>query len=256
MDIQYHHHRSLHYGAFQNGYSLLTLQSLQSLFTDNKDNRAIQLKEHFKSLKNGSLSIHDYCQTIKSTIDNLADVGHALTDKQLVLQNLHGLPKSYSTVVNLISFQNPLPIFLQTRSLLQMEETRLKEPDLPQPTVLYSQQPNPTPSPHPSNGRGNGYWRGSRGSSRGRGREFRPPLLQQHFGYNQYQQGNWHPPPPQFTPIPMPLQPLLHPVPPFAPPLPPNSVPVPPPQWSSFTHQPWPATFHASAPAAPTDPSP
>lgn len=43
--------------------------SLASLFTDNKDYYTIQLEETFKFLKNGSLSIHDYCQTIKHTAD-------------------------------------------------------------------------------------------------------------------------------------------------------------------------------------------
>lgn len=83
-------------------------------------------KDTSNPLKGLSLSIHEYCQHIKTTADSLADVGHPLTDKQLVLQTLHGLPRAYSTVVNLISFQTPQPTFLQTRSLLQMEETRLK----------------------------------------------------------------------------------------------------------------------------------
>lgn len=113
---------------------------LSSLFSHNKDYRAIQLEEKFKSLKNGSLSIHDFCQLIKTTVDSLADVGHPLTDKQLGLQTLHGLPKSYGTVTNLISFQNPLPTFFQTRSPLQMEETRISEPE-PSNTVLYDTYP-------------------------------------------------------------------------------------------------------------------
>lgn len=46
-------------------------------------------------------SIHDYCQLIKTT-DSLADVSQPVADKQLVLQTLHGLPKSYGTVTNLI----------------------------------------------------------------------------------------------------------------------------------------------------------
>lgn len=144
--------------------------SLASLFTDNKDYCAIQREEQFKSLKKGSLSIHNYCQTIKSIADQLADVGHPLSDKQLVLQTLHGLPKSYSTVVNSISFQTPFPTFFQTRSLLQMEETRIFEPEQNPTTVLYAArnthppsnppQPNPAPpSNPPSHGRG-GYWSG------------------------------------------------------------------------------------------------
>ncbi|XP_012847925.1 PREDICTED: uncharacterized protein LOC105967876 [Erythranthe guttata] len=66
-------------------------KALASLFTDNEDYRAIQLEEQFKSLKKGSLSIHDYCQLLKTTADNLADVGNPVSDKQLVLQTLHGL---------------------------------------------------------------------------------------------------------------------------------------------------------------------
>ncbi|XP_012829361.1 PREDICTED: uncharacterized protein LOC105950540 [Erythranthe guttata] len=103
--------------------------AISSFFTDNKDYRAIQLEEKFKSLKNGTLSIHDYCQIMKTTADSLADVGNPISDEQIVLQTLHGLPKNYGTVANLISFQNPLPTFLHTRWLLQMEETRLAEPE-------------------------------------------------------------------------------------------------------------------------------
>lgn len=106
-----------------NAHDLWT--ALAFLFTDNKDYRAIQLEEQFKSLKKDSLSIHEYCQLLKTTADSLSDVGHPITDKQLVLQTLHGLPKPYGTIVNLISFQTPLPTFFQTRSLLQMEESRL-----------------------------------------------------------------------------------------------------------------------------------
>ncbi|XP_012847817.1 PREDICTED: uncharacterized protein LOC105967747 [Erythranthe guttata] len=116
-------------------------KALASLFTDNKDYRAIQLEEQFKSLKKGSLEIHDYCQLLKTTADNLADVSNPVSDKQLVLQTLHGLPKHYGTIVNLISFQTPLPSFLQTRSLLQMEEHRIAEPEQT-PTVLYASRPN------------------------------------------------------------------------------------------------------------------
>lgn len=142
--------------------------SLASLFMDNKNYRAIQLEETFKSLKKGSLSIHDYCQTINHITDQLVDVGHPISDKQLVLQTLHGLPKSYNTVVNLISFQTPIPTFFQTRSLLQMEETRIFEPE-PLPSTFQNQNQTPQNQnqnlnpPYFSNGRC-GPWR-----SRGRG---------------------------------------------------------------------------------------
>lgn len=90
--------------SLQYGFSKTAWSSLSLLFTDNKDYRAIQLEKKFKSLKNGSLSIHDYCQLIKTT-DSLADVSQPVADKQLVLQTLHGFPKSYGTVTNLIEVE-------------------------------------------------------------------------------------------------------------------------------------------------------
>lgn len=101
------------------------------------------------------MSIHDYCQVVKTTADSLADVGQPLTDKQLVLQKLHGLPKQYGTVVNLISFQTPLPSFHQVRSLLHMEETRIAEPDSAT-TVLDTATTPPPKQYSPSPGRGRG----------------------------------------------------------------------------------------------------
>lgn len=130
--------------------------SLASLFTDNKDYRAIQLEEQFKSLKKGSLSIHDYCQKIKTTTDSLEDVDHPITNKQLVLQTLYGLPKSYGTVVNLISFRilsppssKPIlfsrwrkPVSLNPSLLLRLSSTinplSLPFPTLPLPITVVA----------------------------------------------------------------------------------------------------------------------
>lgn len=183
-------------------------QALASLFTDNKEYRAIHLQEQFKSLKKSSLSIHEYCKLIKTTADSLADVGHEISDKQLVLQTLHGLPKNYSTIVNLISFQTPLPTFLQVRSLLQMEEVRIGIPDpSPQPTALYTNHHPPPQHPYPS-GRGNGNYRGrGRGGGRGRGRNNRSSHPMQHYGFQQYSQPTWRYPTPPLNPIPSPNPP-------------------------------------------------
>ncbi|XP_012852350.1 PREDICTED: uncharacterized protein LOC105971961 [Erythranthe guttata] len=162
--------------------------AISSLFTDNKDYRAIQLEEKFKSLKKGTLSIHDYCQIIKTTADNLADVGNPISDKQLVLQTLHGLPKNYGTVANLISFQNPLPTFLHTRSLLQMEETRIAEPEQTA-AVFYASNVNyPSTSCNGScnsscGGSSSRYQRGGgRSNYRGGRNTNRHPM--QHYGYH------------------------------------------------------------------------
>lgn len=85
----------------------------------------IKLEEQFKSLKLGSLSTYVYCQAIQTAADNLANAGRPVSDEQLVLQTLHGLPEQYETFANFISSQNPFPTFTQLRSLVLMEEARL-----------------------------------------------------------------------------------------------------------------------------------
>lgn len=78
-----------------------------------------------KSLMLGSLSIYEYCLTIKTAADNLASAGHPLSDEQLVLQALHGLPKQYEAFANFVSCQDPLPSFSQIQSLIETEKYRL-----------------------------------------------------------------------------------------------------------------------------------
>lgn len=101
----------------------------------------------------------------------------SVSDKQLVHQTLHGHPKSYGTVASLISFQMPQPSFFQTRSLLQMEETCLHEPE-PETTVLWAAPPSHTSRGNSTGGRGRN---GNRG--RGLGQSYPPS---QHSGFNYY----------------------------------------------------------------------
>lgn len=80
-----------------------------------------------KSLKLGSLPVYDYCRAIKTAADNLASAGQPLSDEQLVLQTLRGLPKQFETFANLMSCQGPLPSFAEIDRLIELEEYRLNE---------------------------------------------------------------------------------------------------------------------------------
>ncbi|VFQ64635.1 unnamed protein product [Cuscuta campestris] len=67
----------------------------------------------------------DYCQTLKNLADYLDDVDAPLTDNQLVLQLLRGLPEDLQSRASFLQFQKPPPTFLEARSaLLLLDQQR------------------------------------------------------------------------------------------------------------------------------------
>ncbi|KAK9706419.1 hypothetical protein RND81_07G123200 [Saponaria officinalis] len=61
---------------------------------------------------------------MKSLQTQLADCDRTITENELVLQTLRGLPVSYRTLVNIIPLQKPFPDFYCVMSMLVMEEQR------------------------------------------------------------------------------------------------------------------------------------
>nr|XP_009780266.1 PREDICTED: uncharacterized protein LOC104229337 [Nicotiana sylvestris] len=98
---------------------------IERLFHDNVSSRTLQLKVQFHNLKKGSLSIADYVRCFKSITDALTSIGNPISDFDLVLQILSGLPYEYLSVSTSISTRIPLPTFLETRSLLFLHDTQL-----------------------------------------------------------------------------------------------------------------------------------
>ncbi|OIT36271.1 hypothetical protein A4A49_63595, partial [Nicotiana attenuata] len=98
---------------------------IERLFHDHVSSRTLQLKIQFHNLKKGSLSIADYVHRLKSISDALTSIGNPISDSDLVLQILSGLPSEYLSVSTSISTRVPLPTFLETRSLLFLYETQL-----------------------------------------------------------------------------------------------------------------------------------
>ncbi|VFQ83654.1 unnamed protein product [Cuscuta campestris] len=142
-------------------------RSIHSLFHDNKPARAMQLEHQFRTTKKVSLSISAYCQTLKNLADWLDDVDAPVSEQQLVLQVLRGLPDDMRGQTSFLQFQTPPPTFLQTRSallLLEHQQSDLDSADPSPGTALFSAGHT---GAHPHSPAGGG--RGSFSSSGGRG---------------------------------------------------------------------------------------
>jgi hypothetical protein len=86
-------------------------------------------------------------------------MGQPVTDQTLVLTCLRGLNARFSDITTLVMMQNPLPSFLQTRSLLLLRETQLQHAaPLQQQTALYGAGSNVG---NYGQGGGYGYGQGS-----------------------------------------------------------------------------------------------
>ena len=74
-------------------------------------------------MRQGDLSIHEYCQRMKTVADALSDVGHAVSPSQLVLNLLHGLNLHFSsTADNIADTTLQQPDFNTTPKKLVLKE--------------------------------------------------------------------------------------------------------------------------------------
>jgi hypothetical protein len=152
--------------------------AIEALFRDNKESRAVFLSSQFHSLLQGDQSIADYSQRVKTLADALRDVGHPVSDSQLVLNLLRGLNPRYSNTADDIANSTPFPSFARARSMLVLKETRLtNETKITNETALVAGGSScrqsgcrftPTPAPAASSGFNNGNVR--RGGRNRRGK--------------------------------------------------------------------------------------
>lgn len=57
----------------------------------------IKLKFQLQSIKNGNLSMSNYLQNIKNVCDNLTALGAPVSDIDLIVHILNGLPSKYDS---------------------------------------------------------------------------------------------------------------------------------------------------------------
>ncbi|EOA12046.1 hypothetical protein CARUB_v10007973mg, partial [Capsella rubella] len=151
--------------------------TVENLFRDNKEARALQCDHELRTASIGDLSVHEYCLKLKTLSDLLANLDSPVSDRVLVMHLLNGLSDKYDNIINVIKHKTPFPTFATARSMLTMEEDRLAKQSKPlpsnnnsssTPTVLYTasaQQHSQT-----QNQQGRGYNNRGRGNKHNRGR--------------------------------------------------------------------------------------
>ncbi|TMW83195.1 hypothetical protein EJD97_002531 [Solanum chilense] len=95
-----------------------------------------QLKMQFHGTRKGDLeTVDSYIKKLKSIADSLSAIGNPISDRDLVLQLVAGLPHSpYLLLKNTISSQLPLPNFTEACSMLyEYEKTTATPPPPPPP---------------------------------------------------------------------------------------------------------------------------
>jgi hypothetical protein len=75
----------------------------------------------------GEQTIQAYCQKLKSLADLLANVDAPVNEIHLVTYLLNGLNDKYDYIVNVIKHKELFPSFETAKSMLELEETRLKK---------------------------------------------------------------------------------------------------------------------------------
>ncbi|VFQ83742.1 unnamed protein product [Cuscuta campestris] len=78
---------------------------IHDLFHDNKHARAMQLEHEFRTTVKGSTSMAAYCQRLQNLADWLDDVDAPVSQHQLVLQMLRGLPADLQGQTSFMQFQ-------------------------------------------------------------------------------------------------------------------------------------------------------
>jgi len=99
--------------------------AITNLFQANQETRAVILGQEFHSMTQGDLSIDAYAQRMKHTADALRDVGHTVSEPQLVLNLLRGLNPRFANTADIIANAAVLPSFISAHNTLRLKELRL-----------------------------------------------------------------------------------------------------------------------------------
>ncbi|XP_013594782.1 PREDICTED: uncharacterized protein LOC106302930 [Brassica oleracea var. oleracea] len=100
---------------------------IENQFRNNKEVRAIQLDHDLRTTEIGDRTVQEYCQTLKSTSDLLANLDAPVSDRILVMYLINGLNEKFDNIINVIKHKEPFPTFDSAKTMLLNEETRLKK---------------------------------------------------------------------------------------------------------------------------------
>ncbi|KAM2436022.1 hypothetical protein PS1_025908 [Malus domestica] len=101
--------------------------NLRERFSNMTRTSIVQMKIDLQNIKKGSESIDLYLQRIKDCRDQLAAVGVHISDEDIVIVALKGLPPEFNTIKAVIRGRENLVSLKELRSQLKAEEATLEE---------------------------------------------------------------------------------------------------------------------------------
>ncbi|CAH1447733.1 unnamed protein product [Lactuca virosa] len=109
-------------------------KSLEEVFHDKKEACTIELENELFSMTLGNRTITYFYAKMTASIDIMANISVLVPKRTLVTHLLNALTPRFDNIANLIQHWSPFPLFLYTRSILNLEESRLNH-DRPSHTV-------------------------------------------------------------------------------------------------------------------------
>ena len=73
-------------------------KTIEDLFHENKETKAMELDDELRSLTIGDSSIIDYCNKIESISDLLTNIGSPVSERNLVIYAINGLSQKYAHI--------------------------------------------------------------------------------------------------------------------------------------------------------------
>ena len=100
---------------------------LEDEFLGQRESRALLLSAEFRTVKQGSSSITDFCRRLETMAASLREFGDPVGDRTLVLTLLRGLSEKFRPMVTNIKLRQPFPSFSEARTLLLLEEIDIND---------------------------------------------------------------------------------------------------------------------------------
>lgn len=109
---------------------MVAWDNLRNFFQDNRGSRVVHLDNRFGSIKlKNCATLDDYRSELKDVSDQLAAIGHPISEERLVLKLAAKLTPEYRTMGTLIQQSNPFPSFVEACSMLDLERRTREEND-------------------------------------------------------------------------------------------------------------------------------
>lgn len=86
----------------------------------------MQLEMEQRTIYLGDLLIHAYCDKVRDPPDLLEILGEKVKERNVIIHTLNDLLSKFDNIYNIIQNTKPFPSLSETRFMLSIEETRLR----------------------------------------------------------------------------------------------------------------------------------